>query len=79
MTTSNDIRDFVATLLRHKGDDKPFTDAESLVLSGRLDSLDVMSIVAHLESAYAIDFGDRPFNHQLVDSVEEIKELVATK
>jgi acyl carrier protein len=79
MNDQNAVREFVGSLLRSKGDTKPFTDTESLVLSGRLDSLDVLNIVVYLESQYAFDFGNRPFNQQLVDSVEEISELIASK
>jgi acyl carrier protein len=76
MTDPNVVREFVGSLLRRKGDTNPFTDTDSLVLSGRLDSLDVLDIVVFLESQYAIDFGDRPFDQQFVDSVDEIKDLI---
>jgi len=77
MIDPNAVREFVGSLLLRKGDTNPFTDTESLVLSGRLDSLDVLNIVVFLETQYSLDFGDRPFDQQLVDSVEEITGLIA--
>jgi acyl carrier protein len=71
------VREFVESLLRRKGDTNPFTDTDSLVLSGRLDSLDVLDIVVFLETQYKFDFGDRPFDQGLVDSIHEITDLIA--
>jgi acyl carrier protein len=78
MNDQTAVREFIGSLLRRKGDTHPFTDTDSLVLSGRLDSLDVLEIVVFLERQYAFDFGDRPFDQQLVDSVDEIKDLITT-
>jgi acyl carrier protein len=77
MNDPDAVREFLGSLLRRKGDTNPFTDTDSLVLSGRLDSLDVLEIVVFLEKQYAFNFGDRPFDQQLVDSVDEIKDLIA--
>jgi acyl carrier protein len=77
MNDQDAVREFVASLLRRKGDTHPFADTDSLVLSGRLDSLDVLEIVVFLETHYAFDFGERPFDQQLLDSVHEIKDLIA--
>jgi acyl carrier protein len=78
MMDQETVREFVGSLLRRKGDTRPFTDTDSLVLSGRLDSLDVLDLVGFLESRYQLDFGDRPFDQQLVDSVDDITDLVAS-
>ncbi len=77
MNNQDTVRQFLESLLRRKGDTNPFADTDSLVLSGRLDSLDVLEIVVFLEKRYAFDFGDRPFDQQLVDSVHEITDLIA--
>jgi acyl carrier protein len=76
MSDRDAVREFVGSLLRRKGDTNPFTDTDSLVLSGRLDSLDVLEMVVFLEKQYAFDFGDRPFDQQLLDSVHEIADLI---
>jgi acyl carrier protein len=70
------VRSIVEKLLNKKGDLRPFSDTDSLVLSGRLDSLDVLEIVAFLEVQHGIDFGDRPFDQHAVDSVDEISALI---
>jgi len=77
MNDHDAVREFVGSLLRRKGDTNPFTDTDSLVLSGRLDSLDVLEMVVFLEKQYSFDFGDRPFDQQMVDSVDEIADLIA--
>ena len=77
MIDQDAVREFIASLLRRKGDTKPFTDTDSLVLSGRLDSLDVLDLVGFLEKKYQFDFGDRPFDQHLVDSVHDITDLIA--
>jgi len=77
MNNQDAVREFLKSLLQRKGDTNPFADTDSLVLSGRLDSLDVLEIVVFLEKRYAFDFGDRPFDQQLVDSVHEIADLIA--
>jgi acyl carrier protein len=51
-------------------------DADSLVLSGRLDSIDILQIVVFLESNYSIDFADREFDQEDFDSIARILALV---
>ena len=72
------VRSFLTTLLHKKDDDGPFGDSDSLVLSGRLDSIDVLEIVVFLEKHYDFDFGDRPFDQGTVDSVDEIVSLISS-
>jgi|HubBroStandDraft_4_1064222.scaffolds.fasta_scaffold1475381_1 acyl carrier protein len=69
-------RDFIAALLERTGDDRGFEDSESLVLSGRLDSVSVLEIVNYLECAYNIEFSCRAFDQSLVDSVNDIVALI---
>ena len=73
------VRTFLDALLRRRNDTNPFGDDESLVLSGRLDSIDVIEIVAFLESEYDFDFGDRPFTLTVLDSVDRISTLIASR
>ncbi len=72
------VRSFVKTLLHKKEDENQFADSDSLVLSGRLDSIDVLEIVVFLEKHYDLDFGDRPFDQGTVDSVDEIVSLISS-
>jgi acyl carrier protein len=76
MDDTKQIRQFVEGLLRGKGDLKPFDDSESLILSGRLASLDAVEIVMFLESRYGLDFAEIGFDQAQIDSVQLIQELV---
>lgn len=70
------IRKVVAYLLSQRGDTHPFQDGESLVLSGRLESLAVMELVAFLEETFGMDFARVDFNQTDFDSVDSIAALV---
>ena len=78
MSTQTKIRNFIEGILNDKGDSSGFTDQQLLVTEGRLDSLDIMTIVVFLEENYGIDFSDRPFDQNEFDSVESITALVDT-
>lgn len=53
-----------------------FGDDDSLVLSGRLDSLKVVDLAAQLEEHYGLDFAAAGFNQYDFDSVNAIAALV---
>jgi len=71
MIDRDTIREFVGSMLRRKEDTSPFTDSDSLVLSGRLDSIDILQIVMFLE-AKGIDFTDQEFDQEAFDSIDRI-------
>ena len=77
MNDQDAVREFVAITPAAERGYESVSDTDSLVLSGRLDSLDVLEIVVFLEKRYDFDFGDRPFDQQVVDSVHEITDLIA--
>lgn len=70
------IRAYVEELLAEHDDRAPFGDAESLVKSGRLDSLAVVNLVSFLESAFAVDFARVEFDPERLDSVVEIEGVI---
>jgi acyl carrier protein len=76
MPAREEIRAFVKGLLADKGETAELTDAESLLLSGRLQSVDAVEIALFLERQYAIDFSVVGFDQAQIDSVEEIVSLV---
>jgi acyl carrier protein len=78
MDDSKQIREFVEGLLRAKGDQKAFEDSDSLILSGRLASMDAVEIVMFLESRFGLDFAEIGFDQAQIDSVELIQSLVQT-
>jgi acyl carrier protein len=71
------VRKIVALLLSQRGDNYPFEDADSLVLSGRLESLAVMDLAVFLETTFGLDFARVEFNQTDFDSVDSIVALVS--
>jgi len=73
----SEIRSLLADLLGKKGDTATFSDDESLVLSGRLQSIDVLQLVLLLEARFGIDFSERGFDQTKLDSVRDILQVIA--
>lgn len=72
----DDLTTVLTGLLRRAGDPSPVRPTDSLFLSGRLDSLAMVSLVMHLESAFGLDFGDIGFDVERLDSLTDIEALV---
>jgi acyl carrier protein len=70
------IREKVRALLAARGDSAPFADADSLVVSGRLASIDLLELVVALEQDFGIDFAERGFDANDFDSVRAIVALL---
>jgi acyl carrier protein len=66
------VRKFLQELLAGKGDTLGFADSDSLILSGRLESIDVLDIVVFLEKTYRVDFGEQDFDQTTLDTVNNI-------
>jgi len=66
----------VAQLLAQKGDERPLTDADSLFLSGRLQSIDAVEIVIFVEDRWGVDFSQVGFDESMIDSIGAIEALV---
>lgn len=65
-------------LLQQKGDHRGFSDQDSLIASGRLDSVDMLNLVVFLENTCKIDFSDH-FDQDELDSVDSIMTLVSAE
>lgn len=70
------IREFLQALLRNIDDTEGFSDSDSLIASGRLQSIDTLEVVLFLEENYAIDFAERGFDLNELDSVDAIMTLL---
>ncbi|SPF48875.1 Acyl carrier protein [Candidatus Sulfotelmatobacter kueseliae] len=79
MNEPAEIRSFVAELLRRKGDQAPFTDSESLILGGRLQSIDAVEIVVFLENRFGLDFAAIGFDQTQIDSIDLIAALTGKR
>ena len=78
MEPKAEVRLFVQELLTRKGDRQPFSDSDSLLLGGRLESVDAVDIVVFLEEKFRIDFAEVGFDQALIDSVDAIDGLIQT-
>lgn len=76
MIEPDEIRLFIAELLQRKSDEAPFADSESLILAGRLDSVDAVEIVMFLENRFGLDFARIGFDQKQIDSIERIVALI---
>jgi len=70
------VREFVNELLSIRNDTAPVRDDDSLMLSGRLQSLDAVRIVMFLEETFGVNFGKIGFHPELIDSLDSINALV---
>jgi len=71
------IRDFLQTLLARKQDTQPFSDDASLLISGRLQSIDAVSLAVFLEEKFGVDFAENGFDQERMDTVDAIVSLIA--
>jgi len=74
-----EIRALVQGLLTNSGDNDSLTDNDSLLLSGRLQSIDAVEIVVFLEDRFGIDFAEIGFDKDQIDSVDAIHALILAK
>jgi acyl carrier protein len=70
------IREFVQNLLVQKKDTRPFTDDASMIMAGRLDSIDTVELVLFLETAFGLTFGNSGFRRAQLDTVNTIDQLI---
>jgi acyl carrier protein len=78
MTGKAEIHEFVKSLLTRDGDDGALADGDSLLMSGRLQSIDAVEIVIFLEENFGIDFSLIGFDREQIDSVDAILALAQT-
>jgi acyl carrier protein len=78
MDQRQEIRKYLQELLALKGDRQPFADDTSLLLDGRLASVDAVDIVVFLEEKFGVDFSDLGFDPTLIDNVDAIDALIQT-
>jgi acyl carrier protein len=78
MDHREEIRKYLQELLALKGDRQPFADDASLLLGGRLASVDAVDIVVFLEEKFGVDFAELGFDQTLIDSVDAIDALIQT-
>ena len=71
------VRAYVQKVLKENKDDTaPFSDGDSLVLSGRLSSLDVVDVLTFLEGEFGFEMDPNEFDQAKFDSVDAIVKML---
>ena len=70
------LQQFLRSRLEQRGDRLPLGEADSLFISGRLDSLDLLQTVDFLEKQFQIDFASLDFSLELIDTPACIQALI---
>lgn len=76
MNVRQEIRDVLEELLRQNGDAEPFSDGDSLLVNGRLQSIDVIQLVLFLEKRFGVDFVQTGLDEAEIDSIDLIDKFV---
>lgn len=71
------LREFLTEAIQRQTGESEFSDADSLFISGRLDSFSMMNLVMYIEEAFGLDFSNLEFDVNLIDSVNAIEALVS--
>lgn len=70
------IRDFLENLFQQKNDTRPFADDTSLILGGRLDSIDTVELLLFLETTFGVRFANSGFAREQLDTLNAIVAVV---
>jgi len=71
------ISEFVRDLITSKGFEANLSDEETLVTSGLLDSMDVLTIVLFLEESFGLDLDVSDFDADNFDTIDGICSMVS--
>ena len=70
------VRGYIEELLAGLDDQRSFDNTESLIKTGRLDSLVVVKLILFLEMEFGVDFTQVEFDPDRFDSVNEIAQVI---
>ena len=70
------MREIIRRALAEVGDARPFADNDSLVVSGRLSSLDIVNLLLSLEERFGLVVDADEFDPIKFDTVDSIVELL---
>ena len=85
MTTANEatvkdqVRQFILNELASVKGITSFSDSESLMENGVIDSLGVFRLVTFLEETFGVRVGDEEISADYLQSVDSIEQLVLSK
>lgn len=78
-SVKDQIREFIQRDLASAKGVNSFSDGESLMESGVIDSLGIFRLVAFLEETFRVRIGDEEITHENLQSVDSIEQLVNSK
>ena len=78
-TTKERIREFIQKDLASAKGISSFSDNESLMENGIIDSLGIFRLVAFLEETFRVRIGDEEITADNLKSVDAIEQLVLAK
>jgi len=78
-SVKDQIREFIQRDLASAKGVSSFSDTESLMESGVIDSLGIFRLVAFLEETFRVRIGDEEITHDNLQSVDSIEHMVLGK
>lgn len=78
-TFAAEIRAFIVANFLFGDEGSTFTDDQSFLESGIIDSTGLLELVAFVEQKYGISIGDREMVPENLDSLRNVSQLVARK
>jgi len=78
-TPKDQIREFIQRDLASAKGISSFSDSESLMENGIIDSLGIFRLVAFLEETFRVRIGDEEITAENLKSVDVIEQLVLAK
>jgi acyl carrier protein len=77
MSAREEVRNYLVKVLRESKDDTVgFGDGDSLVVTGRLSSLDVVDVLTFLERTFAFEMDPNEFDLERFDSVDRVMSML---
>lgn len=74
-----ELRQFVVDNLLYGNDSNQFSDDDSFLDAGLIDSMSVVTLVAHIQERYAIHVVDEDLVPENLDSVSKLARFVQRK
>ena len=78
-TFAKEIRTFIVANFLFGDEGNAFTDEQSFLETGIIDSTGLLELIAFVEQKYGISIGDREMVPENLDSLRNVSQLVARK
>ncbi len=74
-----EVREYVIENFLLGDEDEAFSDSESFLESGLIDSTGILEVISFLEETYRIEIADEEMIPDNLDSVERVARFVVSK